>query len=199
MTDAETLAVYAAQAEAYARRFAGDAPSRSLRDFIALMPPAGRVLDLGCGPGAASAHMRAAGLRPDPVDAAPDMVALANRDGSANARVASFDDLDAAATYDGIWANFSLLHAPRDALPRHLAAIARALRPGGWLHIGMKTGTGAHRDALGRFYTYVGVTELRDMLTTAGLAPKHTVEGVETGLAGTDDPFVLIRAQKETA
>ena len=59
-----------------------------------------------------------------------------------DARLARFDELDAVARYDGIWANFSLLHAPRAEMPGNLARISRALRPGGWLHLGLKLGQG---------------------------------------------------------
>jgi len=194
--DAGTLAAYAARAGDYAERFASDRPDADLQAFIDALPAGGRVLDFGCGPAAASAHMRAAGLDPDPVDASPEMVALANATFDIGARVGLFEELGAVAAYDGVWANFSLLHSPRAALPGHLAAIALALKPGGVLHLGMKTGTGETRDALGRFYAFVSIDELQDQLAEAGLRVIHLREGAERGLAGTLDPFVVCRAVK---
>jgi hypothetical protein len=144
----------------------------------------------------ASAHMRAAGLLPDPVDASAAMVALANDTFRIGARQGSFDDLDAKTAYAGVWANFSLLHAPRADLPRHLSAIRRALLPGGAFHIGMKTGTGEGRDDIDRFYTYVTVAELHALLENAGFDLLATREGVDTGLSGRQDPFVICRARK---
>ncbi len=193
-TDPRTVAVYDERAADYADRFASAEPEQYLTAFMAMLPAGGRVLDLGCGPGTASAFLRAAGFRPDPVDASVAMVELANRHHDIGARLATFDDIDADAAYDGIWANFSLLHAPRTDLPRHLAALHRALKPKGLLHIGMKTGTGQGRDRLGRFYTYVTVPELTGLLTTAGFHVTATIEGSEVGLAGTNDPFVIMRA-----
>lgn len=192
--DARTIAAYDARVAAYADLTDG-AAKESLKRFVADLPEGARVLDLGCGPGTDAAAMVRAGLRVDAVDAAPGMVALAVSRGVA-ARVATFDDLDAAGAYDGVWASFSLLHARRADLPRHLAAIARALRPGGQLHIGMKTGTGAARDALDRLYTYVTVADLHVLLRDAGLTVTDTREGTGTGLAGTCDPFVICRAGK---
>ncbi|MGB7262196.1 MAG: class I SAM-dependent methyltransferase [Albidovulum sp.] len=194
MSDPRTIAVYDAQASEYAERFAASAPDRHLQSFISALPNGARVLDLGCGPATASAFLRAAGHDPDPVDASAAMVALANDRHAINARQASFDDIDADGIYDGIWANFSLLHAPRADLPRHLAALKRALKPGGLFHIGMKLGTGEARDALDRRYTYVTRTDLTDLLNTAGFTVTDAHEGVETGLAGTSDPFILVRA-----
>lgn len=193
--DPATIAVYDARAADYADRFRENRPGRFLSAFLALLPPGARVLDLGCGPGNASAFLSAAGMRPDPVDASAAMVALANDRHAIGARQARFDEIDGQAEYDGVWANFSLLHAPRADLPRHLSALHRALKPQGLLHLGMKTGSGEGRDALGRFYTYVSVPEITGLLTAAGFAVLAAEEGIETGLAGTPDPFVVLRAR----
>ena len=124
------------------------------------------------------------------------MIALANETHEIGARLGTFDDIDAEDFYDGIWANFSLLHAPRADLPRHLAALYRALKPGGIFHIGMKTGEGSARDGIDRLYTYVTIAELDALLATAGFEIVDTREGTERGLAGTIDPFVIMRARK---
>ena len=196
MPDARTIAVYDAKAADYARMVDSGGPDKTLRDFIAALPKGARVLDLGCGPGGASAHMCNAGLTPDPVDASPAMVALAKERFGLDARLGTFDDIDGEALYDAIWANFSLLHAPRVDLPRHFTALAHALRPGGLFHVGLKTGTGEARDSIDRLYTYVTVEELHRLFTDAGLAVLSTREGSEKGLAGTDDPLVLCLARK---
>lgn len=197
MSDAQTLAVYEARAEDYARMVETAAPQKSLLRFMQALPPGARVLDLGCGPGGDSAHLRAAGFDPDPVDASGAMVQLACDRFGLPARQATFDDLTAKACYDGVWASFSLLHAARADLPRHVAAIARALRPGGSLGVGMKLGAGEGRDTLGRFYTYISVPELARLLTTAGLRVMETEKGMGAGLAGTLDPFVVMMARKD--
>lgn len=190
--DARTLAAYAQHTASYADRFTQTQPDRHLAAFIAALPPGARVLDLGCGPANASATLRAAGHHPDPVDACAEMVALANTRHAIGARLASFDDLDAVAAYDGIWANFSLLHAPRADLPRHLAAIHTALKPQGLFHLALKTGTGEHRDSLDRRYTFVTRDEITSLLTATGFTLSTTHEGKERGLAGTLDPFIAL-------
>ncbi|WP_420857247.1 class I SAM-dependent DNA methyltransferase [Marivivens marinus] len=196
MVDRQTLDVYARQAADYARLFSGSEPDADLLAFMGHLPKGGRVLDLGCGPATASAHMRAAGFDPDPLDASPEMVALANETHAISARVGTFDDVDATDEYDGVWANFSLLHAPRADLPRHLSAIHNALKPAGLFHIGMKTGTGEARDPIGRAYTYVAVDELHNLLRSAGFTAVSTREGTGKGLAGSDDPFVICLSRK---
>lgn len=197
MVDDRTIAFYDSAADHYDNMTRAGAPDARLQAFIALLPKGAEVLDLGCGPARASVHMRAAGLRPDPVDASQGMITLANEAHDIGARLLSFDDLDMIAAYDGVWANFSLLHADRKDLPRYLSAVATALRPGGIFHIGMKTGTGAARDKIDRYYTYVTVPELTEMLTAAGLSAFATEEGREMGCAGTEDPFVIMLSRKD--
>ena len=192
--DERTIAAYDARAGAYAERFDAAGPDRNLQDFIAALATGARVLDLGCGPGNASAFMRAAGLKPDPIDASAKMVALANARHAIGARLATFDDIGGVGEYEAVWANFSLLHAAAGDLPRYLAALARALKPGGLLHIGIKTGSGAARDRIDRYYTYVTRRELLELLAGAGFSVTAISEGRETGLAGTDDPFIIMRA-----
>ena len=193
--DPRTIRFYDTAAERYDTLTHTGRPNDDLRAFMALLPDAARVLDLGCGPGQASVHMAAAGHRPDPVDASRAMVDLARAKGLP-ARLATFEDLDATEAYDGVWANFSLLHAPRDALPRHLAAIARALTPGGLFHAGMKTGTGEARDSLDRHYTYVTPGDWDELLHAAGFATISASEGVDKGFAGTDDAYLVTLARK---
>lgn len=196
MEDRRTIATYNANAADYADLVETTAPDNTLQRFIDLIPQGGKVLDLGCGPGTASAHMRTAGLVPDPVDASEGMIAIAQEKFGLDARLGRFDDIDGLEVYDGVWANFSLLHAASADLPHHIASLFKATKPGGILHIGMKTGTGAARDKIDRLYSYVTVIELEDLLTTAGYQVTYVKEGAEAGLAGTIDPFVIMRGKK---
>ncbi|MEP2716778.1 class I SAM-dependent methyltransferase [Pseudophaeobacter sp.] len=186
MSDAETLRIYddkAADYEARNRTYLAEDPR--LQEFIAACPTMGRVLDLGCGPGTSAAVMSAAGLQADAMDASTEMVMLANALEGVTAWQATFDEISGTATYDGIWANFSLLHAPRAALPGHLQAIKQSLRPGGAFYIALKLGKGEARDALGRLYTYYEEDELKDLLTTAGFTVLDCASGKSEGLDGT--------------
>lgn len=195
MSDGETLKVYADRAGDYARRFSDDsAQNPQLMAFIAALPAGGHALDLGCGPGHAAAAMAAAGLQVTAFDPVPEMVAFAAAHTGVAARVAGFDDIAGTDLYDGIWANFSLLHAPRTDMPRHLAALAEALKPGGRFHIGMKTGTGAQRDPIGRLYTYYTDAELTELLEAAGLTVTGRTTGREKGLDGVEADWICLAA-----
>lgn len=192
--DPKTLQVYAEQADRYAQVFDTDRKDPWLEAFLAAMPAGAHVLELGCGPGRIAGAMQAAGLRVDAVDASPEMVALAAKLHGVTARVARFDQIDGVALYDGVWANFSLLHAPKAEMPGHLARLKTALKPAGRFHLGLKAGTGEKRDDLGRFYAFYEEAELRDLLTTAGFEVAQVDHGASSGLAGTVDPWMIVTA-----
>lgn len=194
MTDQETIAAYDARVGDYENFIRRAEPDPALLAFIVRVAPGGRVLDLGCGPAASSAVMRDHGLQVDPVDASAEMVQLANSTYDIGARLASFHDIDEEGTYDGIWANFSLLHARREDFPIHLRALHRAMVPGGAFHIGMKTGQGTKRDGLGRFYTYYSQDELSARLTESGFFVDDFVLGEGPGLVGVVEPWITMTA-----
>lgn len=193
-TDDQTLKVYGQSAQDYADLAANYAEDPVLTTFIQALPRSAHVLDLGCGPGFAAARMATAGHLVDATDAVPEMVEMAGKNPGVTARLATFDDIKEVDAYDGIWANFSLLHAPRADMPRHLSTLRRALKPGGLFHIGMKTGTGEKRDAIGRLYTYYTESELNDLLRAADLTPFSSRTGQDTGLDGTVAKWVTIAA-----
>ncbi len=193
MTDAQTLAVYDVKIDDYLRLTQAP-PSKSLLAFIKSIPKGGRVLDLGCGPGFAAAAMARHGCNVEAIDGSAEMVAAASKPSGVIARQATFNELPAQATYYGIYANFSLLHAKRADFNRHIQACYAALHPGGTFHLAMKLGTGEKRDALGRFYTYYTAKELKHILTQAGFTLTFEREGKEKGLAGDVEPFIMMAA-----
>lgn len=194
--DEATIAVYDDRADDYANAFADAGDDPALERFMGRLPRGAAVLDLGCGPGTHAAAMQARGFQVTATDASAAMVVKARAHQGVIVRQAGFGDLGDHNVYDGVWANFSLLHAARADLPGHLSRIAAALKPGGIFHIGMKTGEGEHRDQLGRFYTYYSITELRDHLEAAGFEVIEEVEGEGAGLAGTVDPWVEMLARR---
>ena len=195
MADKETLRVYDAKAADYAKLIDSDTKENPyLERFIARLPTGGRVLDLGCGPGLAATRMANAGLQVDAMDGSAEMVAMAAQHDGVTAWQATFDQITGTDIYDGIWANFCLLHASKEAMPHHLAAMVTALKPGGAFHIGMKLGSGSQRDAIGRLYSYYSEPELLTLLGAAGLTAGETDHGRTVGLAGTEADRIVVAA-----
>ena len=195
MTDKETLRVYDAKAAEYAKlikRENNDDPH--LDRFINKLPTGGRVLDLGCGPGISAACMANAGLQVDAIDGSAEMIAMANQHQGVTAWQATFDEITGTNIYDGIWANFCLLHASKEAVPQHLAALVTALKLGGAFHIAMKLGSGSQRDTIGRLYSYYSEPELTNLLVAAGLTVAETAHGRTVGLDGTEADWIVMAA-----
>lgn len=188
MSDPETIAWYDGAADAYAK--GRPSPPRHLTDFIALLPPKGAVLDLGCGGGTATAALTALGFAVTGLDASAGLLNLA-RQAAPGARFieadfSALEELAETEQFDGVWAHFSLLHAPRADMPTHLGRIARLLRPDGLFHLSLMLGEGEARDRLGRFYSYYQADEIGALLDRAGFRLLSRTEG--TGASAAGDP-----------
>ncbi|QZD95576.1 class I SAM-dependent methyltransferase [Qipengyuania gelatinilytica] len=147
--DPATIAYYEANAPRYTLSF-GQAPSRHLDRFLDHLEPGATVLELGCGGGRDSARIIERGFDLDATDGTPAMVRKANERFDVGARVMRFDELNAEAEYDAVWAHACLLHVARADLPAVLAAVRKALRPSGWHFANYKLGDAEGRDPLGR-------------------------------------------------
>lgn len=192
--DKETLAVYETRAGDYAKMVQADEAFPALESFIDLFQEGAHILDLGCGTGRASARMIAAELNVDARDASPAMIACAYDLYGVRATQATFDDIVGFDIFDGIWANFSLLHAPKSEFPRHLSALRKALIPKGHLHLGMKIGNAEIRDGIGRFYALYTQEELDRHLIDAGFHISQHAFGQDVGLDGVSAPWIMITA-----
>ena len=107
-------------------RFVSDLGS-GVVDLLAPQPGE-RILDLGCGDGALTEKLVAAGAEVVAVDASAEQVAAARARGL-DARVARGEALPFAAEFDAVFSN-AALHWMRDA-DAVLVSVHRALRPGG--------------------------------------------------------------------
>jgi 2-polyprenyl-3-methyl-5-hydroxy-6-metoxy-1,4-benzoquinol methylase len=195
MSDPETLKVYAEKAQHYSDLMTETAAKDPiLTRFINALPKGAHVLDLGCGPGHFTHVMAQAGLRVTATDAVREMVDLIPKHPLITPELSTFDDITGTDIYNGIWANFSLLHAPRADMPRHLSALRTALKPGGKFHIALKTGDNTKRDTLGRQYTYFTQAELTDLVTAAGFTVDSHTKGRDVGLDGTSADWIALHA-----
>ena len=164
--DEQTLKFYRSNAQPYADW--AKAPSARLKGFLALLPPGGSILELGCGAGNHSAVMLEAGFAVRATDGSPEMAEIASRRLGHPVEAILFHELDAREAYDGVWASACLLHVPRDELAAILGRIHRALKPSGVFYASFKIGEGDGRDDLGRYYNYPSPEWLQATYAAAG-------------------------------
>lgn len=165
--DPATLKFYTERAPHYTFSSA-QRHSRALDPFLDRLEPGAAVLELGCGAGQDSAHMRQRGFAVEATDGVPAMVNKTNERFDLNARTMRFDELNARGQYDGVWAHATLLHCPRAELPGVLVRILRALKPGGWHFGSYKLGDGEGRDLLGRLHNFPSPGWLLERYREAG-------------------------------
>ncbi|MDB4017462.1 methyltransferase domain-containing protein [Amylibacter sp.] len=194
--DTETIKYYDKSAESYLDKVCNTYPDSDLLSFINSIKSGGTVLDLGCGPGNSSAMMQTAGLNVQASDCSQKMVDIAKNKFNVDAIKAEFKELSEINLYDGVWANFSLLHAPRSEMLSNLKKINRSLKKKGYLHIGLKIGNGEKRDTLGRQYTYYQPKELKSLLISSGFTIntiRLDMDGA-ISMTGLIEPFMIVTA-----
>ena len=105
--------------------------------FLGRLAPGARLLEVGAGTGQDSVFFRDNGIDVVATDLTPEMVAHCVDKGlEAHVRDVTelgFEDEE----FDAVWTINCLLHVPTDELPAALAEIARVLRPGGLLYLGV--------------------------------------------------------------
>jgi SAM-dependent methyltransferase len=194
--DSATLDFYSAQAPVYVASGIGRV-SRHLASFLDLLPREARILELGCGGGRDAEAMIAAGFEVDPTDGTPEIARKAEERLGRNVRVMRFDELDTVEVYDAVWANASLLHVPRAALPQILALVFKALKPGGLHFASYKGGRAEGRDRYGRYFNYLSREDVTEAYRCSG--PWEIVSVTEHlggGYDGQQGPWTAITVRK---
>lgn len=134
-------------------------------------PPPLRILDFGCGPGRDLAAFRALGHEPIGLDGSPQLVAMAREHSGCEVWEQDFLALKLPDNYfDGVFANASLFHVPRQELPRVLGELHAALKPNGVLFASNPRGNNEEGWHGGRYGVYHDLESWRGLLTTAAFS-----------------------------
>ncbi|QBR72119.1 SAM-dependent methyltransferase [Beijerinckiaceae bacterium] len=153
----------------------------SLLHHIEGEPPF-RILDFGCGPGRDLKTFRELGHIPTGLEGAGHFAAMARAYSGCEVWQQDFLKLELPEDYfDGVFANATLFHVPRQELPRVLRDLRAALKPGGVLFSSNPRGENQEGWNNGRYGVYHDLEAWRRYLAAAGfveLTHYYRPEGV---------------------
>ncbi|MBB3566576.1 class I SAM-dependent methyltransferase [Rhizobium sp. BK491] len=195
MSTDPTASFYTDNAAIYAAR-ERRLPRQRLDAFLAALPARATILELGCGGGQDAAYMLSRGFDVTPTDGSAELAKEAEKHLGRPVRVMRFEALDATEIFDGIWAEASLLHVPRSALPNIFDRILRALKTGGIFHASFKAGEAEGHDKFGRYYNCPSAVWLEAMLSARGWKNITMTEADGGGFDGEPTRWLYVKAQK---
>lgn len=172
----KTRVSYAAEADRYLEQWARRAyrVPPLLKEWKGLLSRGALILDLGCGPGQDSRHLKKEGFGPIGLDATwPFLLYARRRDRRLSLVMADFESLPFRSdAFDAIWAAASLIHLPKRKLHRVLIALRRQTKPGGKFGATFAHGRGEGFLETGwipgRYLSYWKKNELAQALSEAG-------------------------------
>lgn len=149
-----------------------------LKDFAKKVKTSGgfKVLDLGCGSGVHSKHLLAEGLKVYGLDLSPKMISESKkRVPQGEFLVGDMEKMPFSnMAFDGVYARASLLHIPKNHIPKVLNDINRVLKKGGIFYLAVKKGEGEeekedvrHGRNVRRFFSFFQENEIKHFLKEA--------------------------------
>lgn len=140
----------------------------ALLRHIQAQPPYA-LLDFGCGPGRDLCVLKSMGHTPVGLDGCANFVAMARQASGCEVLLQDFLALELPeASFDGVYANASLFHVPRQELPRVLGQLRAALKPGGVLFASNPRGENAEGWNGPRYGSYHDWSAWKHLLESAG-------------------------------
>jgi ubiquinone/menaquinone biosynthesis C-methylase UbiE len=145
--------------------------------FLSYLPPAARVLDVGCGPGYHMAWMEAQGFHVTGIDLSNEMLNQARLHVRGELMQMDMCWLTLPpASFEGIWCCASFFHLPKNQALTALSQMQRVLIPGGMLYLSILEGQDetwkeeARFAGVLRFFAHYTPPEIEALLTQAGFS-----------------------------
>ena len=109
--------------------------------FLEKIPSGSRILDFGCGSGRDTKYFLEKGYQVTATDGSEEICRLASAFTGMEVKKMLFQELDASAEYDGIWACSSILHLSKSELLPVLRKMCIALKDHGVIYTSFKYGS----------------------------------------------------------
>lgn len=148
----ETLNYYNENAKEYFETTKNLKTTEIYKQFLSMVKPSGKVLDLGCGSGRDSLYFKNAGFDVTSVDGSIELAKEAEKLINQEVIVSKFEDFKSEERFDGIWACASLLHVRRENIGEVLRNLADNLNKGSVFYLSFKYGDDEYIDERGRYF-----------------------------------------------
>lgn len=172
-----TLNSYDATASEYAKNVEQLHPKEDAQKFLQMLPRCAKIIDIGCGSGRDVKVFSDFGIDAVGIDFSSKMIEIARE----NAHNGLFYVMDMesisfpSATFDGAWANCSLLHISKKNIPTVLKKICEILKPNGIFYVSVKQdivdelfSPDARYKGVEKYWSFYEKRELLDLLGDAG-------------------------------
>lgn len=206
--DPRTVNAYDAQAAAFAARYASADVSAFHRLLLAHLPPAARVLEIGCGSGRDAAFLASHGFRVVATDPSAAMLAAFQSAISPNLQLAcaSFplppDHVLLADRFDAVVAMAVVMHIPDADLFEFAYQVRQMLAPGGTVILSTSEGRevdAESRDAQGRLFRERPPAELVLLFERLGFRLVHRDDNADgLGRSGLRWTTLVLRLDSAT-
>lgn len=147
------MTYYDTHAEEYYQTTSAPMPDSYYRDFLTLIPPACRILDLGCGSGRDLKYFAEKGYNAEGLDISPSMCEYAHQHSGQPVNCGDCRSWLPNEKYDAVWACASLLHLDEADLLAFFSHLPLLLVRGGIMYASFKRGIHTGNDEKGRYFT----------------------------------------------
>jgi len=142
--EAQTIAYYDREADAYVARTVGADMSEVYNRFLVRVAKHGLILDVGSGSGRDLLEFRNRKYEPRGIEPSRELALRARAYSGEECAVANISTIPWK-NFDGVWACASLLHIPKAHVAKSLQKLVDALKPGGAIYASLRYGTGPGR------------------------------------------------------
>jgi ubiquinone/menaquinone biosynthesis C-methylase UbiE len=145
------------------------------KKFLSKIKSGGLILDIGCGAGRDAKYFTEKGYEVIGIDMSSELLNIAKLNApKAKFKLMNMKNIEFDSnTFDGIWANASLVHLPQEYLVKVLSSIYKILKPNGYFYVSVKQGEGemlssdSRYKGVEKFWSYYSEEEFKKALLNA--------------------------------